>query len=719
MSVRSRALRFRLRHPSLFVAALAAAHCAAQAQSADATLKEVTVSSEQDVGYAPSIGSTATKGSAPLRDIPQAVNVVPAQLLRDQGATSMQDALRNAPGVSFNAGDGQRDQVVIRGFTAIADWFVDGVRDDALYFRDLSDTERIEVLKGPAAVLYGRGSSGGLINRVTKKPAFDRAFGEVSLGLGTHDFKRLTTDLNTPIGENMAFRLNVAREKSGSYRDQQFIDRYNVAPSLAIKFSPQTDLLLQYTNAYDQRLTDFGIPALNGRPVNVPIGTYYGSAFGKRDDTTTTKVQSFTATLNHRFSDTLSLRNTTRYSSYELDRYNTLPSGTTDPVRLTVGRTRGFILRDESGWFNQTDLTWRNELGGFRQEWLLGAEFGQQEKRAYSVSSATGFERVSILNPVAAPAPIPLASYTASSAIPSNTRFKTAALYAQDQITLAPQWKALVGGRYDVFGQDTSFERTLAPLSRTDRKFSPRAGVVWQPSETQSYYVSYSRSFQPSAETFALSASNTANDPEITVNKEIGAKLDFLDGALNLTAAVFNLERSGIKNTDPTNPARQINVGTQRTNGMELALAGKLPGRWDISAGYAYLDGRMTKSLATVSSLQLPVGAAMPVQGKIAPLTPRHSAFVWLMKDLGNGLSAGGGVNYVAARYASLSNLVTLPSYVTADLAASYKTGRYEISANLKNITNRKYYVSGHGSVDNLIMPGPGRELQVMLTAKF
>ncbi|SEJ57739.1 MULTISPECIES: TonB-dependent siderophore receptor [unclassified Variovorax] len=725
MSVRSRAQRLRLRHKPLFVATLAVLHCAAQAQSGAAapneasTLKEVTVSSEQDIGYAPSVGSTATKGSAPLRDIPQAVNVLPAQLLRDQGATSMQDALRNAPGVSFNAGDGQRDQVVIRGFTAIADWFVDGVRDDALYFRDLSDTERIEVLKGPAAVLYGRGSSGGLVNRVTKKPVFDRAFGDVTLGLGTHDFKRLTTDLNTPIGENMALRLNVAREKSGSYRDQQFIDRYNIAPSLAIKFSPQTDLLLQYTNAYDQRLTDFGIPALNGRPVNVPIGTYYGSAFGKRDDTTTTKVQSFTATLNHRFSDTLSLRNTTRYASYKLDRYNTLSSGTTDPVRLTVGRTRGFILRDESSWFNQTDLTWRNELGGFKQEWLVGAEFGQQDKRAYSVSSATGFERVSILNPMAAPGQIPLASYTASSAIPSNSRFQTAALYAQDQITLAPQWKALIGGRYDVFGQDTSFERSLAPLSRTDRKFSPRAGVVWQPSDTQSYYVSYSRSFQPSAETFALSTGNTANDPEITVNKEIGAKLDFLDGALNLTAAVFNLERSGIKNSDPANPARQINVGTQRTNGMELALAGKLPGRWDVSAGYAYLDGRMVKSLATVSSLQLPVGAPLPVQGKIAPLTPRHSAFVWLMKDLGNGLSAGGGVNYVAARYASLSNLVTLPSYVMADLAASYKTGRYEVSVNLKNISNRKYYVSAHGSVDNLIMPGPGRELQVALTAKF
>ncbi|PIF76892.1 catecholate siderophore receptor [Variovorax sp. 54] len=705
----------------LAAATLASLSGAALAQTAAtaSTLKEVTVSAEDDKGYAPAATSTATKGSAPLRDVPQAVNVLPEQLLRDQGAVSMQDALRNVPGVSFNHGDGQRDQVVIRGFSGISDWFVDGVRDDALYFRDLSDTERIEVLKGPAAVLYGRGSSGGLINRVTKKPVFERRFGEVSLGLGSHHYTRSTIDLNTPIGENMAFRLNVAGEKSDSYRDQQFTDRYNIAPSLAIKFSPQTDLLLQYTNLRDQRLTDFGIPALNGRPVDVPIGAYYGSAHGKRDDTVTSKVQTFTATLNHRFSDALSLRNTTRYSSYHLDRNNTLPSGTTDPVRLTVGRTRGIVDRDESGWFNQTDLTWRNDIGGFKQEWLVGAEFGVQRKRLFSVSSATGFERVSLFNPVVDPQPIPLATYLADGAIPSNSEFKTAAVYFQDQITLAPQWKALLGGRYDVFKQDTSFERKLAPLARTDRKFSPRAGVVWQPDAVQSYYVSYSRSFQPSGENFALSAGNIDNAPEITVNKEIGAKFDLLDGGLNLTTALFNLERSGIKNTDPNNPRRQINVGTQRTNGLELALNGRLPGRWDVSAGYAYLDAKMTKSLATVSSLQLPVGAAIPVQGKTAALTPRHSAFVWAMKDLGHGFSAGGGLNYVSARYASLSNLVTLPSYLTADLAANYKTERYEIALNLKNIANRKYYVSAHGSVDNLILPGPGREVQLTLRAKF
>jgi catecholate siderophore receptor len=326
---------------------------------------------------------------------------------------------------------------------------------------------------------------------------------------------------------------------------------------------------------------------------------------------------------------------------------------------------------------------------------------------------------VNIFNPVADPLPIPAASYLADSAIPSNSEFQTAALYMQDQITLAPQWKALVGARYDVFKQDTSFERKLSALERTDRKFSPRAGLVWQPDSVQSYYVSYSRSFQPSGENFALSTGNIDNEPEITVNKEIGVKFDLLDGALNLTTALFNLERSGIKNTDPNNPRRQINVGTQRTNGLEIALNGRLPGRWDVSGGYAYLDAEMVKSVATVSSLQLPVGAPIPVQGKTAALTPRHSAFIWAMKDLGHGFSAGGGLNYVGARYASLSNLVTLPSYLTADLAAGYKTDRYEIALNLKNITNRKHYLSAHGTVDNLILPGPGRELQLTLRAKF
>ena len=715
------------RHPQALhplAAAVLAAFCGtalAQATPPSAppqTLGEVTVQSTSgDDGYSPAVSTSATKGSAPLRDVPQAVNVVPEQLMRDQGARSMEDVLRNVPGVAMSHGDGQRDQVVIRGFTAIADQFVDGVRDDALYFRDLADIERVEVLKGPAAVLYGRGSSGGLINRVTKKPKFGETSGEASLGLGSYAFRRATADVNVGISDTAALRINAAVEDSGSYRDQQFVKRHNFAPSLALKLAAQTDLLLQYTNARDKRLTDFGIPALNGRPVNVPASTYYGSSNAAQDDTTTSTMQSLAATLNHRFNDDWSVRNVTRAYDYTLDRYNTLPGGTTNPVNLTVGRTRSFILRDESGLFNQTDVTWRNQLGGLKQEWLMGMELGQQKKRAESVSG--GADRVSIFNPAGVAAPvIPAASYTADSAIPSHTTQDTAALYWQNQITLAPQWKALVGARYDVFKQQTEFDRKLSALSRTDKKFSPRAGLVWQPSDTVSYYVSYSKSFQPSAETFALAANNTANEPEITQNNEIGMKLDLLDGRMNVTGALFNLERTNIKNTDPTNPSRQINVGTQRTNGLELTANGRLPGRWDVSAGYAWLDGRMTKSLATTTSTQLPT-AAIAAQGKVPALTPRNSAFLWAMKDLGHGLRAGGGVNYVGTRFTSLTNLVTLPAYTTVDAALQYTQGKWEVDVNIKNLLNRKYYVSAHGSNDNLILPGSPRAVQVTLRSHF
>lgn len=695
--------------------------CVAQAVSAQ-TLPAVTIKGTTDDAYSPASASSATKGSAPLRDIPQTVNVVPQQLMRDQGARSMQDTLRNVPGVGFSHGDGQRDQVTIRGFTAIADQFVDGVRDDALYFRDLSNIERVEVLKGPSAVLYGRGSSGGLINRITKKPRLGQTGGEVALSLGSHQVKRVEADVNLAINDAAAARLTLAREDSGSYRDQQFIDRYSFAPSVFFKLSGQTNLLLQYSRARDQRVTDFGIPALNGRPVNVPISTYYGSGNARQDDTSTSLVNQYTATLNHRFSDALSVRNITRLYDYELDRFNTLPNGTTDPVLLTVGRQRSSILRDESGYFNQTDFSYKNTLGGFRQEWLFGLELGRQKRRSESISAGL-IDRVPLFGPGrTAVAPFTAAALAASSAIPNHTVQDILGLYVQNQITLGKEWKALAGLRHDQFKQATRWDRTLAPLNRTDSDFSPRAGLVWQPGEAQSYYLSYSRSFQPSAEAFALAANNVGNEPEITRNIEVGSKLDFLNGDLSVTAALFNLQRTNIKNTNPANPAVQINVGTQRTNGLELTANGRLPGRWDVSAGYAFLDAKMVESVATATSQQLPT-QAIPSLGKVPSLTPRHSAFVWGMKNLGQvaggTLSLGGGINYVGNRFASLTNLVTLPGYLTADLAATYAAGRFELGVNVKNVTNKKHIISSHGSVDNLILPGPPRELLVSLRTRF
>lgn len=679
------------------------------------TLPEVKVRATQDAGYAPAASTSATKTNAPLRDVPQAVNVIAQQLMRDQAARSMQDVLRNVPGVGMSSGDGQRDQVTIRGFTAIADQFIDGIRDDALYFRDLSNIERVEVLKGPAAVLYGRGSSGGLINRVTKKPR-PGSFGEVTLNLGSHSLKRVSFDANTQASDKAAVRVTGAYEDSGSFRDQGFIQRSSLAPAVTVKLGQDTRLLVQGEFAKDKRITDFGVPAFAGRPVDVPAGTYYGSGKARRDDATATDVSSVTAALDHRFSDALSVRNVTRTYTYKLDRNNTLPGGTVDTATLTVGRSRGQVARQEDGYFNQTDFIYRSAPGGIKQDWLFGLEVGRQNKYQNFVNQGN-IDRVSIFNPGAV-VPPPFSAAVLAAANPSNSVFKVLGLYVQDQMTLAPEWKALLGVRYDSFRQATEFVRTGAPLAREDKTWSPRAGLVWQPSDTASYYMSFSKSYQPSAESFPLAANNAGSPPEQTRNREVGAKLDLLDGLLSVTAAWFNLERSGIKTADPARPAVLLNVGTQRTNGLELTASGQLPQGIELSASYAYLDALITRSTATQGSPQTPV-VQIPLQGKRPSLTPRHSAFVWAVKQLGNGFSAGGGLNYSADRFASPSNAVVLPGYVTADLAGYYRSRRFDVALNLKNVTNRKYAVSGHGSNDNLIVPGAPRELQLAVTYKF
>jgi catecholate siderophore receptor len=686
------------------------------------SLPTVTVTDSADSGYAANKSSGATKSSAPLRDVPQTVNVIPKQLMTDQGARSMQDVLRNVPGISMSSGDGQRDQVTIRGFSAIADQFIDGVRDDSLYFRDLSNIERVEVLKGPAAVLYGRGSSGGLINRVTKKPA-RKSFGELSFTAGSNRLQRMTVDANAGLGEGAALRVTGAYEDSNTFRDQGFLERSSIAPSISVDLASATKLLVQGNYSKDRRITDFGIPSFNGRPVDVPRETYYGSGNAARDDYTATEVSSLNAILDHRFSETFSVRNIARYYTYDLDRNNTLPGGTVDAATQTIGRNRGNIHRQEDGYFNQTDFTLKADWGSIKQEILFGAEVGKQNKFQQFANQAN-IDRVSIFNPggVVAP-PISAATLNGAAAIPANSTFDVLGVYVQDQIAFTPQVKALVGVRYDTFEQNTEFARTLAPLAREDKTWSPRAGVVWQPNDVTSFYVSYSKSFQPSGESFALAANNAQNKPEKTENNEIGTKLDLFDGRFSVTASLFNLERSEIKTTDPANPTVLINVGKQRTRGLELTANGRLSFGIELAAGYAFLDGLIVESNSTqaapqVANLQTPA-QQIRLQGNRPSLTPKHSGFIWATVPLRAGFSAGGGLNYSADRFASPSNAVVLPGFVTADLAAYYRSKKFDVALNLKNATNKKYIAAGHGGNDNLLLPGAPRELQMTVAIKF
>ncbi|MBQ1542103.1 MAG: TonB-dependent siderophore receptor [Caulobacteraceae bacterium] len=685
----------------LFAAAgLMALAPAAEALAEESGLvSELTVTARRD-GYA-AVNTSAAKIDAPLRDIPQTIDVVGEALIRDQRALSIQDVLKNVPGVGFSTGDGQRDQVSIRGFSAIADQFVDGVRDDALYFRDLSNVERIEVIKGPASVLFGRGSSGGLINRVTKKPGPDLTAFAVSYG-GWSD-GRFEMDLGRAFeAQHAALRLTGAIERSDSYRDQQFLRREALAPSVSFSLGENTTLLVQADYLRDRRVTDFGVPAYQGRPVKVPASAYYGAANGRYVDTSESRVYSTTATLTHRFSDTLSFRNAFRYYDYTLARYNTLP-GTVNEAALTVSLNRSNVARAEHGWFDQAELTQELTLAGVRNTILYGVEVGRQSKGLISYSR-NNVATVALFNPVL---PFLDREVGGPRSADSVSTFDTLGVYVQDMISLGEHWKALVGVRYDRFEQDTDQRLPGQPsLSRTDRNWSPRVGGVWQPTEGQSYYVSWSRSFQPSGEAFALAASNADIAPEETTNTEAGGKFSFLGGRAGATVSVFRLERTGMKITDPIS-LRVLPIGTQRTDGVELTGNLNLGNGWNAVAGYAYLDATVTKSVAK--------DAGQFVQGKRATITPEHSANVWLTKDFSGDFGFGLGANYVGDRFANPGNTVTLPAYATVDAMAWRRFGPVVAQLNLTNLFDRGYIVSGHGSSLNLNLPGAPRAAMVTL----
>ncbi|MEH3036537.1 MAG: TonB-dependent siderophore receptor [Sphingomonas adhaesiva] len=649
-------------------------------------------------GYVPQDTALA-KVPAPLRDVPQSIAVVTAEVLRDQRALSVQDALKNVPGVGFSSGDGQRDQVTIRGFSAIADQFVDGFRDDGLYFRDLSNVERIEVIKGPAAVLYGRGSSGGLINRVTRKPDGDVT--SVTLSAGSYDNYRGEFDLGRLDADSgIGVRVTGAHQESDSFRAQGVLRRTALAPSFVFGRGKDTSLLIQADYLVDRRVNDFGIPAVNGRPVNVDPSTYYGAANARDADAVRSEVLSQAVTFLHRFSADLSFRNGFRRYDYGLRRRNTQPSAV-NAAAGTVTLSHGGIDRDEEGWSNQAELTQTLRLAGMRHTVLYGIEIARQVKDARTIATriVATTALVRPVNPV-----VDNATFTILSASQLN-RLDTTGLYVQDMADLGHGVKALVGLRYDDYRQRT--EQRLpgqTPLARTDRNWSPRAGLVFQPDDAQSYYASWSRSFQPSAEQFGLAANNTDIAPEETVNREIGAKYTLLGGRLNVQAAGFVLKRTGIKGTDPTTNRIQP-IGTQRTRGVELSAQLDLTTGTKAIAGYSHLD-------ATV------VASATPsLVGKRATLTPQHQANLFVTQTIAQRFGIGAGGNYVGDRWADPANTTVLPGFVTADALAWADIGPVRLQVNGYNLFDRRYIVSGHGTSPLLNMPGTPRT--VMVTARF
>ena len=683
----------------------------AQARADEPAMPEVIIKDRKiDTGSYDTVdATTATKISVALRDIPQTVNVVPAVVLHDQNALSLQDALQNVPGLSFSVGDGQRDQVTIRGFSAISDQFVDGVRDDALYFRDLSNIERVEVLKGPASVLYGRGSAGGLVNRVTKKPLADPLL-EAGVTLGSHGQRRGEFDAGAASADKDAlFRVTGAVEDSTGFRDRYFLRRQALAPSATFRLSPATTLTLQADYLHDKRLADQGVPSYHGRPVDVPVETYFGAANATARAFVQSDVKSATATLDHAFTPDLKLHTVLRAYDYALDRNYTSIGTIKDGADPTVAIGQSHRLRDEDGRYLQNELSQTIDWGTTNHKLLYGVELGRQDKSEV-LRSRNNVATYNLFHPVLVDLPV-LPDSVAPGADNRN-RVDIAGLYLQDLVALTPAWKVLAGVRYDHLKQDRD-DRTAKniDLRRTDDTWSPRLGAVYQPTSRVAVYASWNRSFQPIADSFTFRANSDTLKPTQTVNKEAGVKLD-LTARSSLTAALFDMTQSNIQVADPANTNFSLPIGRQRTRGLELSFMGEIAPGWDAIAGYANMRGTIEDSTELTS-------AGKPFEGNTAALTPRHTFNAWIKHRLDGHFWVAAGGRAESGRYASPDDLTTLPGYGVLQLGAGYDSGKVDVTVTVRNVLNRTYFVSAHSGANDYNMPGEPRTVLVSARYRF
>lgn len=709
----------------------------------ETVLPEVRVKSSVDRDYKMDASTTATRTETPLRDIPQFVNTVSEGLLRAQNATSLQEALRNVPGVSYAAGETgtQANQVFyLRGFPAGGDLFIDGVRDLGEYNRDAFATESVEVLKGPSALIFGRGATGGVINQASKQPGIVERQ-EVALTLGTFDKHRLTADWNANLGKDTAVRLVGLLEDSGAYRFPQDVKRVGLAPSVRFGIGNPVDITLSYYYLQTEDVTDYGQPMLtpaftgDGRFRVPPVSPekYYGYA---NHDYANHTTRIFTGKVEWRIDRNVTLRNVTRFAKYERSVEATIstlagtdmngnpvtPSTPLELLRVTrnhdSGRTRD---NDDDAFVNQTDVTWRLQAGNTKHIVLTGMEVARErlDRMNFTLDAnpgQAGAQAPTSFTSLLDPDPSTVLSYTKTPNVRAAAEGRTWASYVQDQVEFTEHWKALLGLRYDWYHTEARTENVLTgaattgPFERTDRMWSYRAGLIYQPSLNQSYYVSVGNSYNPSGELGVygqngtnLNPVNQALAPEKNVGYEVGATWDFPGNGMQLRAALFRNEKSNARKLEEDGST--LLTGKRRVDGVELQLAGYILPNWEIYSGIAFMNGKIVS--AAVNQGKVPLGVA-DVAGN-----------VWTVYKLGGGWEVGGGVRGSSGFWLNDGNTGEVPAAAIVDLTAAWVRAHYEIRLNVTNAADKTYYVGGYQNNPNRVIPGEPRTYAVQLRYLF
>ena len=644
----------------------------------------------------------ATKTDTPLRDVPQAVTVVTDKLVADQGITSMGDAFRYMPGVGTAQGEGNRDTPVLRGNSTTADFFVDGIRDDVQYFRDVYNLERVEALKGANAMIFGRGGSGGVINRVTRQ-ADGMEHRSGSLQYGSNQRRRATVDYGAGIGSDAGFRINAMYENSDSYRDGVNVTRYGANPTFGIDFGSDTRLQLSYEHFHDARNADRGIPSFQGKPVLTDPSTFFGDPELSVSDAT---VDAFDATLEHAFSDNLSVRNHLRWADYDKLYQNVYP-GSVDATGSLVTLAAYGNATQRRNLFNQTDFVWKVGSGKTQHTVLAGAELGRQVTDNFRQTGyfAPGTNVVPIANPMVN---VPIEFRQSASDADNHGVAKVAAFYLQDQIDFSPHWQAIIGLRHDDFSVDLRNNRTGEVVRSEDRMLSPRAGLVYKPLDNVSFYASYSKAFQPRAgdQLASLKADSASLKPESSVNREIGAKWD-IKPDLQASVAAYRLERGNVAIVDPADVTRMILVDGQYVRGVELGLAGRVTDAWQLMGGYAYQAGEITTTQSSTV-----------IKGNRLAQLPRHSASLWNRYDFNQTIGVGLGIIYRGSIYANIDNRVALAAFTRFDAAVFWTLKpALQLQLNVENLANKRYFASAHSNSN--ISPGAPRSAWLSVNYRF
>jgi iron complex outermembrane recepter protein len=662
---------------------------------------ELVVTGEQD-GYSASNASTATRTDTPLRDIPQSIQVVPKQVIEDQKLIRLSDALRNVSGVfTSNTFGGSEDSFNIRGFddaTTLRDGFKDSFAGTSgLSLRDLSNVEQIEVLKGPASVLYGNVEPGGVVNLVTKKP-LAYPFYSADLSIGSYSFYRTSFDLSGPLtsDKSLLYRLNLAYQNAGSFRNFVNNDRVFIAPVVDWKISDRTHLSLNSTYLYEQRTLDRGIVAFGQGIADIPISRFLGEPGDFR------RIEQFGLgyRLEHEFNDNLKLRNGFQF-------FQTNETGLNTSAR-SLDETTGELTR---AYFNsaneytiysmQTDLTSKFKTGSINHQLIFGFDLQRNTLDGFFKTPSDAFARnvvnrqtptINIFNPIYNVRPPDTSTFIFRR--DDLTTTNTLGIFLQNQITLADNLKFLVGGRFDTFTQENEDYLSNSTTSQSAEAFSPRVGIVYQPIQPLSLYASYSRSFVPNS---AIQADGSLIEPTRGNQYEVGIRAE-LNPRLAANLAFYEITKTNIATTDPNNDAFSIPLGEQRSNGIEFDLSGEILPGLNIIAAYSYTNAEISES------------TDYPVGNKI-PAVPRNKASLWATYEFqkGNlqGLGLGLGLFYLDARQGDLDNSFELPSFVRTDAAIYYRQQNWRAGINIQNLFGIRYLESVDGGRRQVIPGAP------------